>query len=423
MVGAAILLGLFSSLGQAAIQETVDSQDDGLVGFADDIQQLRSDLPKLHMNLFFQLEEKVFHRELEQLASRLGELSSPEVQLELSRIVASIGDGHTALQLDFNKFDVLPIQMNSFKDGVFIVGVHPDYAQLLGQQVVAIGGVGIEELQDRVGRFVSTDNAYYQQLVVPQYYLPLAAALKLSGADITSGSVSVVVRDADDSADIETDELTVEVKAMAYPEFAAAEKLTAAASIPLFEQKENLNYWYQRLEESDVIYFKYRRCQGITGIVRLQERLMAELDERPPRALIVDLRLNGGGNSLLIAAFLEYLKSNETLNQSERLFVVLGPKTFSSAVLNAIEFKQKTRATLVGQPTGGRPNHFGEVKFLQLENTGLRVSYSTKYFRKYADGDPDTIQPEVLIQPTFDDYRTGRDPVLEWVLTQSAKEK
>ena len=40
-----------------------------------------------------------------------------------------------------------------------------------------------------------------------------------------------------------------------------------------------------------------------------------------------------------------------------------------------------TEAIFIGEPTGGRPNHFGEVKSFNLPNSGLSVRYSTKYFR------------------------------------------
>jgi C-terminal processing protease CtpA/Prc len=87
----------------------------------------------------------------------------------------------------------------------------------------------------------------------------------------------------------------------------------------------------------------------------------------------------------------------------------------ASAILNAIDLQKKTAAILVGEPTGGKPNHYGELKFLTLPNTKTAVSYSTKYFT-HAEQDTPSLMPDILVEMTFQDYRTGRDPFLEAVL-------
>ncbi len=55
---------------------------------------------------------------------------------------------------------------------------------------------------------------------------------------------------------------------------------------------------------------------------------------------------------------------------------------------NAILFKQlQTNPILVGEPTGGKPNSYGEISSFLLPNSGLVVNYSTKYFEQVS-GDP-----------------------------------
>ncbi|MFW5827416.1 MAG: hypothetical protein ACOCU4_04955 [Alkalispirochaeta sp.] len=58
--------------------------------------------------------------------------------------------------------------------------------------------------------------------------------------------------------------------------------------------------------------------------------------------------------------------------------VIIGRDAFSFAVLNAITLKQEAGAQFVGEPSGGRPNHYGEVKMFELPNLGRTVQYSTK---------------------------------------------
>ena len=74
---------------------------------------------------------------------------------------------------------------------------------------------------------------------------------------------------------------------------------------------------------------------------------------------------------------------------------------------------RKLGAVLVGTPTGGKPNSYGDVSTFSLPNSGLQVGYSTKYFRLREGEDPPSVAPEVTVETTLADVRSGRDPLLE----------
>src|SRR6267143_154269 len=48
------------------------------------------------------------------------------------------------------------------------------------------------------------------------------------------------------------------------------------------------------------------------------------------------------------------------------LFVITGRLTFSAAMNLASRLEHETHATFVGEPTGSRPNHYGEAVTLTL---------------------------------------------------------
>jgi len=98
------------------------------------------------------------------------------------------------------------------------------------------------------------------------------------------------------------------------------------------------------------------------------------------------------------------------------LFVIIGRGTYSSALQNAITLQKDTSAILIGEPTGGKPNHYGEVRYFKLPNVGLLVQYSTRYWLNYPDSDPATLKPEIPAIPTTYDLLAGRDPALEVIL-------
>jgi hypothetical protein len=84
-------------------------------------------------------------------------------------------------------------------------------------------------------------------------------------------------------------------------------------------------------------------------------------------------------------------------------------------VLNAWQLATEAGASLVGEPTGGKPNHVGEIRRMQLPFSGLSLYCSTKTFR-LVPGDPPSLEPDLLVPTTFEDVLAGRDPVMAAVL-------
>jgi hypothetical protein len=95
---------------------------------------------------------------------------------------------------------------------------------------------------------------------------------------------------------------------------------------------------------------------------------------------------------------------------SFQFYVITGRQTFSSAIINTLDFKSKTGATIIGDSTSGKPNHYGEVKSFTLPNSGMIISYSSKFF-KLVESDIETIKPDIFKELSFEDYRSGVDPV------------
>jgi hypothetical protein len=82
---------------------------------------------------------------------------------------------------------------------------------------------------------------------------------------------------------------------------------------------------------------------------------------------------------------------------------------------NAAQFRQRTAAMLVGKPIGERPNSYQEARKMRLPNSQLLVRYSTQYY-KFVEQGENMIRPDREIVTAWEEYKAGRDPVLEWVL-------
>ncbi len=139
--------------------------------------------------------------------------------------------------------------------------------------------------------------------------------------------------------------------------------------------------------------------------------------------MIVDLRNNGGGSDGVIMP-LYYLLSEKHDQDGLALYTLIGDKTFSSALINAVEFKQ-AGAVLVGTPTGGSVDHFGEVSSFTLPHSGIAVQYSNSFFdlgslldaaKPY---DTESLPPDIEAPQTLSDYLSGKDTAVETVLART----
>ena len=150
----------------------------------------------------------------------------------------------------------------------------------------------------------------------------------------------------------------------------------------------------------------------------MQDQLAAFAQSRLVLRLVVDLRNNGGGNSGLIVPLFMKTSALPEIDTPDRFFVVIGPATFSSAMMNAVSITDQTKATLIGSPTGGKPNHFGNVRTFVLPNSRLTVQYSTAWYTLIPGRDPASLEPDVAVPMTSADYFSGRDPILDRITPQ-----
>lgn len=113
----------------------------------EDLTSLASELPRRHVNLFFELKREDFERAVAELDRRIPELSDAEVVVGMMRIVAMAGDSHTSISAPFRP---LPISLRWFQEGLFVTAVAAEHREALGGRVVQIGDVSVDGACERV---------------------------------------------------------------------------------------------------------------------------------------------------------------------------------------------------------------------------------------------------------------------------------
>jgi len=372
-----------------------------------DTRYLGSELVRLHANAFHTTPEDTYWNLIENLENTVPEMTDAQITIEMMRIVATVGDAHTQFSAGRKiALHALPVDLRWYRDGLYMQGISPKYPEALGARVVRIGALASEEVYQAVLPLISHENDFWARLKSSNY-LNVVEILKSVGAVEDAGAVRLTLENSSGG------DFQVEIAPLG-----PGEKVDYLSAIeePLYYQSQpERSFWFEYREKSHTLYFRYAACIDPGGFRSLMGDLWKLADEKPVERLIVDLRGNGGGNSLQFEQFfMPDLETNPALNQPERLFALIDRGTFSSASDNAVYLRLHSRATFVGEPTGGKPNSYGEVRSFRLPNSRASVSYSTRYFQ-LIEADPPFVEPDIRVAVDAQQAFAGRDPVLEMI--------
>ncbi len=166
----------------------------------------------------------------------------------------------------------------------------------------------------------------------------------------------------------------------------------------------------RKLAQGRVLYVGYNSALALTYEFAPKLERMAKSPR--VRRVIVDVRLNGGGNNQSYRPLYGVLAS-PLINRPGRLFLLVGRATFSAAGNFAAEIDRYTRAVLLGEPTGGGVNQYGDATTIALPATGWTVHVATSYVVRGPLNDRRlAVAPSRRVDIRSEDFFTGRDPVL-----------
>ena len=146
-------------------------------------------------------------------------------------------------------------------------------------------------------------------------------------------------------------------------------------------------------------------------------RLFDLVEAKPVERFVLDLRRNRGGNGELNRPLLLAILKSPKVDRKGRLFAIVGRSTWSAAQMLVNELERYTNVTFVGEPTGGKPNAYGDSRRITLPNSGITVRVSTLWWQGDERDRRPWTAPHVAADMTFADYRANRDPALKAALT------
>jgi hypothetical protein len=355
-----------------------------------------------HPDPFRSVTREAFEREADRAAAAA---SRAEAIRALMRLGALLGErnGHTGvftLDRHPDPLHFYPVRLYELDDGFFVVSAaNPE---LIGAEVTAIGGVPVGSLATQVEPLIPRDNDWTVRARRPSY---LVAAEVLEGLGAAEGGSQAFV--LDDSTEVVLEPMP----AAEYVEAVDADRRLPRRPGVRYLERRDEPAWVEPLDGGAIVLVGYNATRD-AGL--LAEELASIAAKDPPRAVVLDLRHNGGGDNTTYGPLLAEL---ERQARAAQLLVLTSRITFSAAMQLVVDLETKTNAVFVGEPTGGSPNQFGDAVDVELPTAGLVAHVATVSWETAGKDDERLArEPDIDVPLRSEDFFAGRDPVLDAAL-------
>ena len=411
-----------------------------------DIDAIAAHVGAIHPRPWGEVGRLAFLRQAEALKTALPTLTEEQRVVAAMRLVALVGDRATAIEPDNPTFNVwYPVRLYQFSDGYFITSAHKSVADLAGAHVLEIGGRPVEDAAALARALLGVNGP--QEAAERLYALHNAGLMRGLGLAEADGTLRVRVRLASGRSEVRVLTGTTTEN----PGYAGSGSpfiwtdLTEVYGTPLGTHDDWITgyrglpamafrtvdparpvhlrhrraFYAQALPEQDAYYVQlnYMSNSAQETFEDFFRRVMGEIDAAKPRRLIVDLRLNGGGDgskALMMAH--EVIRRGPDTPWRE-LYILVGRRTGGAAVGAIDAFARNTPVTLVGEPTGGMWNAVSDSRAFTFPDTRLRLSVAAT-FSQFSESDDlsETILPDIPAPFSFADWSAGRDPAIDSIL-------
>jgi Peptidase family S41 len=431
----------------------------------DDLSLLIKTVENVHPNPYHDISKENFYKLVDSVRKHFSDsMTTVDAWPLFAKIIASYNEGHSTLgypdelqqSIRNDSIKIFPVLMKEF-DGEYWVArydLSADSAIAIGDRITKINGVAAKELMERFTSLCGGLSNWRNIQVLRDFSGTLALH------NINSPYQIEYLHNGEKH----------EVLIQGIP---VSQLLAKAAEVRKRNavQQVQANYIFTRID-GNTGYLNFRSMKDLPVFNKFLDSIFTDIKNNPVEGLIVDLRQNGGGNSVLGQSLLHYItdkpyrmgagskwkvsdeykafineqakinpvyasgsfksyldkKSGELISRLDgktykpgknrlryegKICVLIGPNTFSSANMLTNAIKDYQLATLIGEATGEPGNDYGELYWNNLPNTQLKFYTCSKQFIR-ANGDvndPNPIFPDIEIKQSS---HSLKDEVLEF---------
>lgn len=469
---ALIFLTVLALLSQAEEREILSVKE-----LQEDFHILRTNLETVHPGLYTYTPKEKLDSMFEEIYRQLDRpMTTLELYRKLVLILPPLGNNHTDIDPPKSYDQSLlegrlrfPFRFLLRKDTLFVLeDASNEQALKPGTVITKVNGKGALSLIAEMKRYLRTDG--YNESTA-NWYLAIGFSKRYAYYFGTPDRYQVAYLDTQGI------EQEVEIKAVPYADIKANQ---ARFSLPdLFPKQEN--YVYKNLE--GVAYLRVRSFQPEKALpfIRFLSKSFAQIKKDQPKALILDVRNNGGGfpeaanrliryliHETIQPALVEYAKVKEIPDPTHyekemffkhfkkqplvwrngryevkgagkvklrpranafqgNLYVLINASCFSATGEFLGQVKTHTNAIFVGVEAGSNSvtQVANDLLILTLPHSKLKVQLPVikSIMRVNYENTGHGVEPDVEIHPTVEDLVKGRDVQLAWILEDIRRNK
>lgn len=394
-----------------------------------DLDQLFTNLESTHPNLYVNRPKAEVDHERQQIYSGLVHaMTNVEFFRVVAPLVASLGDYHTEVFLPNNVMAQVADSEIFFPLGVefagqraFITENHSGNTEIaLGSELVEINGITISDIQSQptyqgLLTYPFWSTLWFLYGSIPEYQVKI----------LSPGEISPVMFNV---AGMKSDALRKK-----------AEEANPYGSLP------PLSYDLFASEEVGIL-----TISNFEDIIPLLKPAFTQIQEDKIEHLIIDIRSNAGGKYDQIDLLMRYLTdqpyqqcarryfappdgnistgpqdadcsikepTNTPLRFNGKMYLLLGPDTFSAAITFATILQDYGLAVLIGEETRDTASYCAFVGDPQILSMNLFYRCSERCFiRPSGVFDENGVIPDIIVETTIRDKLDGVDPVFDFTL-------
>ena len=405
---------------------------------------------------FSESERAEFTEYVNGLADRTATMSAAELYLGASHAAAIADNGHTGASAGplYREFNRIGVKMYWFADGLFVVRADAKNTGLVGMRVVQIEGRDIDSVEEALQKYtggVPQWRKLYSSLFMGSPEIMNAAGLAASANELSMTLVdangeertaTLAGSNTPGQADLPSRRPWETLKAITLPDEGDTWRRTLSfdgETAPYYLRNIEENFYRTKIDNGVYLRPQLLLESEETPIVSNFEAVLAGAADTPYDFMIVDLRWSPGGDYTKVIDFVK--AAPDAIRDNGQLYIVVGPQTFSAAVVTTafLKYYGGDKSVIVGTPMGDGEIFWAERGPLpfKLPNSGYSIGFATGY-HDWANGcagkhrycftqnlihevPAGSLLPDVVIDPSYEEYASGNDIVMDWILDQETE--
>ena len=410
-----IIIGQFTYLYG---QEAISSQQ-----WKQDLKHLQEIVHADYPFLFKKISQSDWDDMVEELYEQIPDMESHEIVVGFARIVSAFKYGHTSVHMgSVLNLHYLPLYFYQFKDDVYVQGIVEEYADLVGSKLIAVEGVPTSKAMEMIRPVFPEENEQFFKAYGLRYLI-MPEVLHAQGITETMQKEITLTLEKDGKSMDKTFKAIEKLDNPSTYGFVLNQDQWVSArkegELPIYLQDLDKIYSYKYIPEHKLLYVRQSQIQDDPSedIPTFYARVFEFIDNNEVEKLVLDVRLNGGGNNYKNKPVITGIIQSEKINQIGNFFTIIGRRTFSACQNLVNELDNYTNVIFVGEPTGENINFYGDVNQINLPHSklGLRLSFAWWQDKPQWENEP-WMAPHIAVETSFQEFVENKDPVLEAIL-------